>query len=181
MQELLKNGFQKDSMLMGSALAGSILWMINGVFNLIAKDYRAFGISILYVICLITLCGAEFKQEKNVIQGMIGGLLMVSLVGSVNVLTEMLSASIPSRALWQLILGTVLMVALFVNHFLISHSRYHTNWRICINQLIVVALLILRCYQIILNVARGGLSFLIIEVTLSSSIVEGTETFIVMS
>jgi len=166
MQETLKKGFQKDSVLMGSALSGGILWMINAVFNLIAKDYRAFFIDILYVISLITLCGAEFKKEKNVIQGMIGALLMISVVGNVNVLSEMLTAEIPSRALWQLILGMVLTVSLFVNHFLISHSRYHNSRRIRINQWIIVALMILRCYQILLNVAGGGRSFLILEITI---------------
>lgn len=153
-------------MLMGSALLGSILWIANSVFNYNAADYRAFAINLLYVICLITLCGAEFKQEKNVIQGMIGALLMISVVGNVNVLSEMLDADIPSRALWQMILGFLLTFALFMNHFLISHSCYHDNKRIYINQLIVVALLILRCYQIILNVAGSGISTIIIEVTI---------------
>ncbi|MBQ8666298.1 MAG: hypothetical protein IJ526_05510 [Lachnospiraceae bacterium] len=164
MQQVFKKGFEKDSMLMGSALAGSILWIINAVFNFIATDYRAFLINILYVICLITLCGAEFKKEKNVIQGMIGALLMVSVIGNVNVLTEMIQADIPSRALWLVITGFVLMLFLFLNHFLLSHSQYHNNRRVCINQLIVIALLLLRTYQIIANLVGGGISTLVIEI-----------------
>jgi uncharacterized membrane protein YhaH (DUF805 family) len=97
---------------------------------------------------------------------MIGALLMISVVGNVNVLSEMLDADIPSRALWQMVLGFLLTVALFVNHFLISHSRYHDNKRIYINQLIVIALLILRCYQVILNVVGSGITMIIIEVTI---------------
>ena len=150
---------------MGSALFGSILWIANAAFNFAANDYRAFFINILYVICLITLCAAEFKKEKNVIQGMIGALLMISVVGNVNVLSEMLDADIPSRALWQMIMGFALTFALFVNHFLISHTSYHNERRIYINQLIVITLLILRCYQIVLNLAGSGLSRIIIEVT----------------
>lgn len=152
-------------MLIWSVVIGSMLWITNAVFNIIAGDYRAFFINILYVICLITLCGAEFKNEKNVIQGMIGALLMISVVGNINVLSEMLAADIPSRALWQMLLGLVLTVALFVNHFLISHSRYQSIRRIYINQLIVLVLLIFRCYQIVLNAVSGGISPIIIEVT----------------
>ena len=165
MQQSFKRGFEKNSMLMGSAVAGSILWIINAVFNFIAADYRAFLINILYVLCLITLCGGEFKGEKNVVQGMIGALLMVSVIGNVNVLTEMVEADIPSRALWQVLVSLVLIVALFVSHFLLANSRYHNTRRIYINQLIVMALLLLRCYQIIVNIAGGGISTIIIEVT----------------
>ena len=165
MQKSFKSGFEKNTMLMGSALAGSILWIANSVFNFIAADYRAFMIDILYVLCLITLCGAEFKREKNVIQGMIGALLMVSVIGNINVLTEMVEADIPSRALWQVIVSLVLIVALFVNHFLLSHSHYHNTKRIYINQLIVMTLLLLRCYQIISNIIGGGISAIVIEVT----------------
>lgn len=50
MQQSFKKGFEKDSMLMGSAIAGSILWIINAVFNYIATDYRAVLINIMYVI-----------------------------------------------------------------------------------------------------------------------------------
>ena len=165
MQQSFKKGFEKDSMLKGSALAGSILWIINSVFNFIASDYRAFFINILYVICLITLCGAEFKGEKNVVQGMIGALLMVSVIGNVNVLTEMVDADIPSRAMWQVIVSLVLIAALFLNHFMLANSQYHNNRRVYINQLIVMALLLLRCYQIIVNIAGGGVSIILFEVT----------------
>ena len=165
MQKSIKNGFEKNSTLIVSTLIASILWITNAVFNFTANDYRAFFINILYVICLITLCGAEFKKEKNVIQGMIGALLMISVVGNVNVLSEMLTADIPSRALWQMILGMALTVALFVNHFLISHSGYKNGTLNGMNQVIVIALLAFRCYQIILNVAGSDLSLLVIEVT----------------
>ena len=165
MQQSFKRGFEKDSMLMWSAVAGTVLWITNAVFNFIAKDYRAFLIDIMYVICLITLCGAEFKKEKNVVQGMIGALLAVSVIGNINVLTEMIEADIPSRSLWQVIVSLVLIVALFLNHFLLANSHYHNNRRIFINQLIVMALLLLRCYQIIINIVGGGLSTIVIEVT----------------
>ncbi|MCR5474533.1 MAG: hypothetical protein K6F28_04955 [Lachnospiraceae bacterium] len=164
MQQSFKKGFEKDSMLMGSAIAGSILWIINAVFNYIATDYRAFLINIMYVICLITLCAAEFKKEKNVIQGMIGALLMVSVIGNVNVLTEMIQADIPSRDMWQVITSLVLIFFLFINHFLLSHSEYHITRRVYLNQLIVMVLLLLRCYQIIANLVGGELSTLVIEI-----------------
>ena len=50
---------------------------------------------------------------------MIGASLMVSVIGNVNVLTEMIQADIPSRALWLVITGFVLMLFLFLNHFLL--------------------------------------------------------------
>ena len=166
MQYSFERAFKKDSMLMWSAFCASVLWIANAVFNIIDSDYRAFFIDLLYVICLLTLCGAEFKKERNVIQGMIGALLMVCVVGNVNVLSEMLSVPIPSRSLWQLIVGFVLTVGIFINHFMISHSKYHTPWRIKINQIMVLLLLILRCFQIILNIISGGFSTIVIEVTI---------------
>ncbi len=36
---------------------------------------------------------------------------------------EVLTEDIPSRTLWQLIIGLVLTVAIFLNHFLLSHSN----------------------------------------------------------
>ncbi len=95
---------------------------------------------------------------------MIGALLMVSVIGNVNVLTEMIQADIPSRALWLVITGFVLMLFLFLNHFLLSHSQYHNNRRVYINQLIVIALLLLRTYQIIANLIGGEISTLVIEI-----------------
>lgn len=150
---------------MWSAFIASVLWIANAVFNFIDGDYRAFFINLLYVICLITLCGAEFKKENNVIQGMISALLMISVVGNVNVLSEILSAPIPSRSLWQMIVGFILTVGIFINHFMISHSKFHTPWRIKINQIMVLLLLILRVFQIILNIVLGGITVIVIEVT----------------
>ena len=165
MQQSFRKGFQRDSMLIGSTAAACILWITNAVFNVTAADYRAFLINLLYVLCLITLCAAEFKKEKAAVQGMIGALLAVSIIGNVNVLTEMLEVNIPSRSLWQVILSLVLITALFVSHYLLANTRYRNTRRIYINQLLVMALLILRCYQIIANFAGGSVSAIMIEVT----------------
>ena len=99
MQASIKRFFRKDSTLMWSILIGSILWLTNAAFIFAAKDYRAFCINLLYVICLLTLGGATFRQEKEIVQGMIGALMMVSVIGNVNVLSEMLDTMIPSRSL----------------------------------------------------------------------------------
>ena len=95
---------------------------------------------------------------------MIGALLMISVIGNVNVLTEMINADIPSRALWLVIAGFVLMLSLFINHFLLSHSKYHIERRVYLNQLIVMVLLLLRTYQIIANLIGGEISTLVIEI-----------------
>lgn len=95
---------------------------------------------------------------------MIGALLMVSVIGNVNVLTEMIQADIPSRDMWQVITSLVLIFFLFINHFLLSHSEYHITRRVYLNQLIVMVLLLLRCYQIIANLVGGELSTLVIEI-----------------
>ena len=143
----------------------SVLWIANAVFNLVAKDFRAFFINILYVICLITLGGATFRQEENVVQGMIGALLMICVFGNVNVLSEMLEESIPSRALWQMLVGFAVTVAIFINHFIISHSKYQNLRQIKISQLLILFLLVFRCFQIILNIFSGGITTMVIEVT----------------
>jgi hypothetical protein len=113
----------------------------------------------------MTLSGAALKDEKNVIQGMIGALLMISVVGNANVLSEMLETPVPSRNLWQMIFGLVVMVSIFVNHFLISHSRFHNKRRVIIGQLLFVVLILFRCYQIISNFIAGGFTPIMIEVT----------------
>ena len=165
MQASIKRFFQKDSFLMGSIAAGSILCLVNAGVNFAAKDYSAFCINVLYVICLLTLGGATFRHEEAIVQGMIGALTMVSVLGNITVLSEMLDTSVPSRALWQLILGAVLMIGLFINHFMITRKKTRTLWRIQVNQGIVFFLLIFRTYQVIENIASRGFTPLMIEIT----------------
>ena len=166
MQQAFRDGFEKDSMLIWSAVFASALWIANAIFNIMADDFRAFLINILYVLCLVILCSAEFKDEENVVQGMMGALLMVCVIGNVNVLTEMLDADIPSRSLWQIVISLIFITALFINHFLLANSRYRNAVMVYINQLLVMALLLLRCYQIAINIINGGFSSIVIEVTI---------------
>ena len=165
MQSSIKRFFRKDSFFMWSVLIGSILWLTNAAFNFAAKDYRAFCINVLYVICLLTLGGATFRLEKDIVQGMIGALMMVSVIGNVNVLSEMLDTTVPSRTLWQMIVGAVLTVSLFINHFMITRKRSRKFWRIEVNQGIVFFLLLFRTYQVIENIASRGFTPLMIEIT----------------
>jgi len=165
MQASIKSFFRKDSFLMWSVLIGSVLWLTNAAFNFAAKDYRAFCINVLYVVCLLTLGGAAFRQEKDIIQGMIGALMMVSVIGNVNVLSEMLDTTVPSRTLWQMIVGAVFTVGLFINHFMIVRKKTRTLWRIQINQGIVFFLLLFRTWQVIENIAARGFTPLMIEIT----------------
>jgi hypothetical protein len=165
MQASFKRWFLKDSFLIWSIVIAAILWTTNGVFNFLAKDYRAFCINVLYVVCVITLGGATFKQEKDVVQGMIGALMMISVVGNVNVLSEMLETSVPSRSLWQMVIGAVVTVGLFINHFMITRKKTRRLWRIQINQGIVVFLLLFRIFQVIENIAARGFTQLMIEIT----------------
>lgn len=97
---------------------------------------------------------------------MIGALLMVFLIGNVNVLTEMLDIDIPSRSLWQLIVGVVITLCIFINHFLLAHSNYHNMRRIMINQILLAILLLFRCYQIISNIVYGQFGFAMLELTI---------------
>ena len=106
-----------------------------------------------------------FKKEENDIQGMIGALLMISVVGNLNVLSEMIDEDIPSRTVWQLVFGLVIMMAIFINHFLISHSEYRNTRRIYISQILLLILILFRCYQIILNIISGEFNIFMIEVT----------------
>lgn len=165
MQASIKRFFRKDSTLMWSVLIGSILWLTNAAFNFAAKDYRAFCINVLYVICLLTLGGATFRQEKDIVQGMIGALMMVSVIGNVNVLSEMLDTTVPSRTLWQMVVGAVLTVVLFINHFMITREKTRTLWRIEINQGIVFFLLLFRTYQVTLNIISAGFTTLMLEIS----------------
>ena len=129
-----------------------------------AKDCRAFCINLLYIICLLTLGGAVFRQEKDIVQGMIGAL-MISAIGNVNVLSEMLDTTVPSRTLWQMIVGAVLTVGLFINHFMIARKKTRKLWRIEINQEILLFLLLFRTYQVIENIASRGFTLLMVEIT----------------
>ena len=165
MQKSFKQFFMKNEVFICSVVLGAILWLVNAAFNFAAKDYRALGVNIAYIICLISKAGAFFAGNMIVVQGMIGALMMTCVWGNVNVLTEMLNSDIPSRSLWQMILGAALTITLFINHFLISREKTKTTWRIKANQIIIIMILVLRTYQIILNVLAGGFSPLVIEIT----------------
>ena len=91
--------------------------------------------------------------------------MMVSVIGNVNVLSEMLDTTVPSRTLWQMIVGAVLTVALFINHFMIARKKTRTLWRIELNQGIVFFLLLFRTWQVIENIASRGFTLLMIEIT----------------
>ena len=91
--------------------------------------------------------------------------MMVSVIGNVNVLSEMLETTIPSRSLWQMIVGAVLTVGLFINHFLITRKKTRKLWRIEVNHCIVFILLLFRTYQVIENIASRGFTPLMIEIT----------------
>lgn len=166
MHELLKTGFKKNEVLVCSIFIASALWITNAVFNYNAADYRALSINLLYVVCLIPLGLASFKKENNVVQGLMGALLMISIVGNVNVLSEMLTEDIPSRNLWQLKIGLVVTAAIFINHFMIALPKYRNKKRIILNQILIMALLLFRCYQIIINLVSGGITPLMIEVNI---------------
>jgi hypothetical protein len=155
----------KNEVFICSVVLGAILWLVNAAFNFAAKDYRALGVNIAYIICLISMAGAFFAGNMSVVQGMIGALMMACVWGNVNVLTEMLDADIPSRSLWQVALGAALTMVLFINHFLISREKTRTLWRIKVNQIIIMLIIILRTYQIIINILAGGFTPLVIEIT----------------
>ena len=73
--------------------------------------------------------------------------------------------AIPSRSLWQLVCGAILTIGLFVNHFMISRDDRRTLWRIQINQILIMVLLLFRVFQILMNIAFSGFSVLLIEVS----------------
>lgn len=63
MQSMLKKGFQRNDVLMWSAVAACGLWIANAIMNGIAGSYNSLTINVLYVICTMTLCAAEFKKK----------------------------------------------------------------------------------------------------------------------
>ena len=151
-------------MFKASVLCASILWLINAAYNFAARDYRAFCINVLYVLCLVAICEAYYSKEDRVLQGMIGALMMICVIGNVNVMSEMLETAIPSRTLWQMIAGSVLTFGLFLNHFMIVRKKTKNMWRIKNNHIIIL-LLALRTYQVIANIAARGFTALMIELT----------------
>ncbi len=66
---------------------------------------------------------------------------------------------------WQLAASFLLALALFINHFLITNTNYRNSRRIAINQILILAILILRCYQIIINFVSGDFSQVMIRST----------------
>ncbi len=170
MHQSSKAFFEKDSVLIWSAVCSVVLWIINGALNLAAGSYTSFFINLFYIICLFILCVAEFRGQKNVVQGSIGALMMVFVMGNVNVLSSALKnlttdPQAPSRVTWQLVISFSLALALFINHFLITSTNYRTTRRIMINQILILAMLVLRCYQIIINLVSGDFSQVMIRST----------------
>lgn len=170
MQEIIKNGFKRNDVLMWSAVAAGILWTANRVLNIIDGGYNDFFTNLVYVVCLITLCGAEFKKENNLAQGMIGALLVTYLFGNVRLVTSnlkgVLETGLPSRANWMLIFGAFLGLCLFINHFLLTNSKYKNKRRVTINQLIVLILLLLRTVQVLMNLFGSDFSQLSTKATI---------------
>jgi hypothetical protein len=156
MHNTLKKGFQRNGVLLWSTVAACLLWTANAVMNISASGHRSFFVNLMYILCLIILCFAEFKQEKNIVQGMIGALLMAFLFGNHNVVMAIIDkvadGNVPSRADWQIIVGFILALALFVNHFLIASPTFRSMRRINMNQIIVVLIILLRTMQVLLNI-----------------------------
>lgn len=165
MHKSFKEFFEKDSVFKVSIVLASILWLINAGFIFAARDYRAFCINVLYALCLCAICRTYYTEEDRVLQGMIGALMMLCVIGNVNVMSEGLETEIPSRALWQMIIGSVLTLGLFLNHFMIVHKKRKTMWRIKNNQILIMLLLLLRTYQVLVNIISRGFTPLMIEVT----------------
>lgn len=165
MQNSIKSFFKKDAVFKWSVFLGSILWLINAAFNFKAEDYRAFCINVLYAVCLAAIYSFWYRKENTALHGMLGALMMICVIGNVNVMSEMLAASIPSRSLWQIAVGSVLTIGLFINHFMIISRKTKTLWRVKINQMIIILLLLLRCYQVVENIAAREFPVLILEIT----------------
>ncbi len=121
MHDTLKKGFLRNDVLVWSAVAACLLWLVNAAMNISVSGHRSFFINLMYIICLAVLCPAELKHEKNVVQGMTGALLMVFLFGNHNVFMAIINkvedGNVPSRADWQVIAGFILALFLFINHF----------------------------------------------------------------
>jgi len=155
MQERIKNFFLSKKTLFISIVVADILWLTNAVFNLLAQDYRSFFINLLYITCLNVLGAASERNARETVQGMVGGLMVTFLFGNINVLLEMTGGA-PSRNLWQLIVGIIIAIALFVNHFMLTSKRRRKMWRVQNNQILILVLMLFRVYQVLANVIGGS-------------------------
>ena len=155
MHNTLKKGFQRNDVLVWSTVAACLLWIANAVMNISASGHRSFFINLMYVLCIVILCFAELKQEKSIVQGMTGALLMVFLFGNHNVVMAIIDkvadGNVPSRADWQVIVGFILALCLFINHFLPASPKFRNMLRIKLNQIIVALIILLRTIQVVLN------------------------------
>ena len=169
MHRSIKQFFLKDSVFIGSVVCASVLWIANGVLNVMSGSYRSLFNNILYLLCLLTMCGAEFNQQENVKQGMIGALMITFITGNANLLFpalgQLADSAVPSRASWQLAVSFVLALGLFLNHFMLTNSKYNNRKRIALNQIDLLLILILRCYQILINFSGGNFSMTMIKST----------------
>ncbi len=165
MQNSMQKFFEKDAVLISSAACGIILWLVNAGFNVVSGDWMSFFINLFYVICLFMVAFASLRGDGSLAQSMITALITVCVIGNVAVLAEMIEEKIPSRNLWQLIVGLILTIALFINHCMLTSERQRSLKRITFNHLLVLLLLAFRVYQIVLNVSAGRITLLMIEVS----------------
>lgn len=164
MQKSLQTFFEKDATLISFTTFGIILWLINAGFNIAAHDWMSFFINLFYVICLFGVAAASLKGERNMAQTMISALMTVCVIGNVAVFAEIIEEKIPSRNLWQLVVGLILTMTLFVNHCVLTSDRRRSERRILFNHLLVL-LLVFRIYQILLNFTAPGMTLLVLEVS----------------
>ena len=78
-----------------------------------------------------------------------------------------MAGGVPSRNLWQLIVSLVLAVILFGNHFMLTSEKRRKLWRVLINQIVILLILLLRVYQILANmISHADNTMFLIEVTI---------------
>jgi len=61
--------FGSQTAMIVSAVIGIVLWIANALFNLLAADYLAFAINIMYAVCISAIMIAAVKNENNTLQG----------------------------------------------------------------------------------------------------------------
>ena len=138
MYEKLEKIFIDDRVFTGAAITSAVGFILHAECALMPA-FSDFPGAMNYLLCggcMLAMLISYRRHSKNVMKGMMGALLAISLSNAFN--------AADTAGGFDVILSWVSIVslgALFINHFLINSTHYSSPQNIRINQMLVLAVM----------------------------------------
>jgi len=138
----MKKLFTNDKFFLVTVLTGVIGRILHAIGLLIFwPDYAISGVgSLIGCLCMAVLYVSYKKHSKNVMKGLMGAVLMSSLLYAVSMVPVSEKYIVADRVCTYINLA--LVAFLFVNHYIINSDRHSRSANIMMNKLCVFVLAI---------------------------------------